>query len=984
MTDPVESPNDHSDRMSAKASGSPRGRRSGPRSSSPVLVGRESELGRLLEAATHPPAVVLVDGEAGVGKSRLVRELAREAGGANRRVLLSRCHQLSEPCPLAPVIEALGGIDGWQPPRPVSPLLGVLRPLLPELAKRLPPEPKPSQEARAERPKIFRALRELLEGLGPTVWILEDLHWADQGSLEFLSVLVGAVPDELALVLTYRTETFESSSPLLGLTSTIMSQGVGTTITVDPLSPDDVQALADAMLDTNSASQEFATRLYEWTAGIPFVVEQVVHELRHRNDVSAATLVPAPALDQLPVPRAVRDSVLQRLTSLSADARLMAWAAAVLEGPAEEDLLSDVAGLRPHRGATGLIEALSAGALEEHCNGLYGFRHALATRAVYGAIAGPRRRWLHLRAGRALQRRHKPQPLAQIAHHLKAGGSETWRLYAEAAAKAASAAGKHRVAAELLEDALSVSELPTPTMLRLALALGAAALHCVPPPPSAVGILQRILAESTLPAGVRGELRFSLARLLGRTGDPAGWRRETERAVGELRRRPALGVHAMMHLAQPFWYGEGALDDHLAWLDRAVEVVGEQTDRVARIAVSAQRAAILLSLGDPKGWAAIRDIPSWPRTAEERLSLLRGYHALAETALTLGHYARAESFLVEADRVQDQVGDRSWTVWLAMTHASMDWSCGRWEGLEDRLRRLLDVTAPTPVLSISNQFALGSLLLARGQLAEAQRILASALETARRTASFSQLVNVSARLSRVHLSREDAQAARDVTAMALAAVRGKDVWVLGRVVAREAVEALLACEDRESAREVVAEFAAGLRGLDAPAARASLAWCRGALAEADDRHGQAARYFSRSDDGFSRLPNRYEAARARERRARCLLAGDDGLAGGVLVSALETFRRLGADGDARRVRAQLKGQGLWRGGRTGYGNELSPREAQVARLAGMGQTNREIADALFISPRTAAAHMAASLRKLGLASRHQLGTSGTSPRTKDS
>lgn len=965
--------------MSAKALGSTRGTRPGRRPSSAVLVGREIELRRLVEAVTNPPAVVLVDGEAGIGKSRLVCELAREAGVSNRRVLLSRCHQLSEPCPLAPVIGALGGVEGWQPARPMSPLLGALRPLFPELAKRLPPEPKPSPDLQAERRKAFAALREFLEGLGPTVWILEDVHWADGVSLEFFGALATAVPNELALVLTCRTETFESSSPLLGLASTIMSQGVGTTITVNPLSPDGVQGLVNAMLDTNSASHEFATGLYEWTAGIPFVVEQVVHEWRNGNDLSPATLLPA-TLHQLAVPQAVRDSALQRVAPLSADARLMAWAAAVLGMPAEEELLSDVAGLPSRRGATGLIDALSAGALEEHSNGLYGFRHAFASRAVYGAITGPRRRRLHLHAARSLERRHKPQPLAQIAHHLRQGGSKEWPLYAEAAAKAASAAGEDRIAADLLEDALSVSELPRPARVRMALALGPAALRCVPPPPGAVGILQRILDQEMLPAGVRGELRFCLSRLLGHTGDPARWHTETERAVGELRRRPALGVHAMMHLAQPLRYSDGTLDDHLAWLDRAVVAVGGQTDRVARIAVSAQRAAILLSLGDRKGWAAIRDIPAPAQTVEERLALLRGYHALAETALTLGHYGRAESFLIEADRVQDQVGDRSLTVWLAMTHASMDWSCGRWEGLETRLRRLLAETTPTPALSVSNQFALGSLLLAKGQLAEAQGVLTSALETARRTASFSQLVNVSGRLGRVHLSRGDAPAARDVTANALAAVRGKGVWVMGRVVAREAVQALLACGKRESVREVVAEFAAGLRGLDAPAARATLAWCRGTLAEADHRHGQAARYYAQSDNGWSRLPNRYEAARARERRARCLLlAGDSGSAGGVLVDALETFRLLGADGDARRARTQLKAQGLWRGGRTGYGDELSPREAQVARLAGRGQTNREIADALFISQRTAEGHVAASLRKLGLASRHQLGALDTSP-----
>lgn len=510
----------------------------------------------------------------------------------------------------------------------------------------------------------------------------------------------------------------------------------------------------------------------------------------------------------------------------------------------------------------------------------------------------------------------------------------------------------------------------------MALALGEAARYSMPPC-SAVRILQRTLEEEPLPAGVRGELRFSLSRLLGHAGDAVGWRREAMRAVDELRRRPELGVRAMINLAQPLWHSEGELNDHLAWLGRAVETVARETDRVAHIVVAAQRATILLSLGDHKGWAAIRDIPNTADTTEEKLQLSRGYRGLAETTLGLGHHTRAESFLAEADRIHDQVGHRSWGLWLGATHASLDLFNGRWAGLEDRLHSLLEETAATPVLSVSNKFALGSLLLARGKLDEAQRILASALETARRTHSLSQFVAVSGRLARVHLEREDAHAARDVTAVGLGAVRCKDVWVLGRTLALEAVQALLACEEPESARKVVAEFATGLRGRDAPAARAALASCRGALAEADGRHGPAARHFARSEDGWGRLPNRYEAARARERRAGCSLAGDDIGPGGLLLSALETFQGLGADGDARRVRSQLKAQGAWRGGRRGYGDELSPREAQVARLAGMGQTNREIAEALFISPRTVGVHVAASLRKLDLASRRELRTFAT-------
>jgi DNA-binding NarL/FixJ family response regulator len=95
----------------------------------------------------------------------------------------------------------------------------------------------------------------------------------------------------------------------------------------------------------------------------------------------------------------------------------------------------------------------------------------------------------------------------------------------------------------------------------------------------------------------------------------------------------------------------------------------------------------------------------------------------------------------------------------------------------------------------------------------------------------------------------------------------------------------------------------------------------------------------------------------------------------LLLSALESFAALGATWDAARVRRSLREHGVarpWRGGRRGYGNRLSPREEEVARLAARGQTNREIAEALVLSPRTVQDHLAKAMRKLGVESRKAL------------
>ena len=937
---------------------------------SPVLVGRGQELGFLLEAAANPPGLAIVEGEAGIGKTRLVEELLGSRPLQGRRVLVGHSQRMRQPFPLGPVIEALGGIGGEPLATRLSPVVGALAGMLPELSQHLPPEPKPLGDPRTEQHRTFRAILELLEALGPAVLVLEDLHWADPATVDLLGFLVRRPPATLSVVLTYRRQGTEANLALSGLVSRAASETLSRVVSLDALGREEVRMLIGAMLGTAEVPEEFATLIHEWTSGIPFAVEEIIRLLRDRDPLLAVTGWPQGALDKVVVPPGIRDAFLARLAPLGRDARLVVWATAVLGRSADEDLVTTVAGLPPGRGASGLTEALSAGALEEREKGLYGFRHELGAQAVYESILGPQRRRLHLRAARALDARGQARPLAQIAHHLKQGESAEWPRYAEAAATAASSAGDDRLAVSMLEEVLSTAVLSRAATIRMSKALGHAAAFGVSE--KAMGILRRVVDEAGLPTGVRGELRLSLSWLMAHAGDIAGFHREARRAVAELRGRPELRVHAMMSLAQSLCSSESERDDHLKWLDRAMKEAEGCDDPVTRIALPAQRAAILLRLGDGAGWAAARDIPPAMDSVQEKFQLLKGYHALALTALGLGHHLRAESWLAEADRLHGELGNQWWDLWLGSTHACFDWVGGRWHGLDGRLRELLRKTVTIPVLTINNELTLGSLLLARGDLDEARRTLASALATARDAQLVWESVGVAGRLARVHLELGEPERAHRAAKLGLEAVRRTGSWVPARNVALEATQALIARGDLACARELVDEFAVGLRGRDAPAARAVLCSCRGAVAQACGDRESALRQFTTAADRWAELPHRLEAARARERRALAVPAGCNEERHALLLGALETLESLGADGDARRVRAQLTALRAWRGGRKGYGDKLSPREAEVARLAADGKTNREIAGTLVISPRTVEAHVAASLRKLRLASRDEI------------
>jgi len=951
------------------------------RPSSPGLIGRERELELLARTASAPPALISVEGEAGVGKSRLVREALRASGAAGRHLLLGHCHRLREPFFLGPVIEALRGAGHAPPGRPLSPVVGAAQPLLPELAHLLPEAPAPLGDPGADRHRVFRALRELLGAFGPTVCVLEDLHWADEATLELLAFLVSEPPEDLVLVLTYRGEELPRSSPLLRLASRLSSEALTGAIELAPLGVEEVRRLVGAILETEAVSDEAAEYLHEQTAGIPFALEEVIRLLRERGQLGLIERERGPReLHRIGVPPAIGQAIRERMEPFTDDARRIARAAAVLALPAGEELLAEVAGLAPSRAARALTRTLTAALLEEKAGDCYGFRHALATQAVYEQTPGPERTRLHLRAAQAREAAPEPRPLALLAHHFEeANRPDQWARYAEEAAEAAGAVGDHRAAARLLEQALRAPRLAPAARVRVALKLAAAALYS-DHPEAVVGELQRILDDESMSTGERGELRYWISRLRCQTGDRGAWREEMERAAEELGQRPGPASRAMVNLAWPV-YGEQPLERHLAWLDRAVQAAARTEDRAVRTAVLSQRASILLCVGDPKGWRAIRDIPREGGTPEEKLQLLRAQHSLAVMALGLGYHRRAEGFLAEVARLDGELDHASWGPWRETTQASLDWRSGRWEGLEARVRELAERTGGRAGISIVNEIVLGSLLLSQGRIEESEALWSSISERAEASGWMSSQVTASAWRARIRLARGDAAGARDAVARGLDVIRGKGIWCWGRELVPVAVKASLACGEQAEARDLAEELASGLRDRDAPAARAASCYCQGAVAQAAGGHAAAARLFARADTMWGELPSPYEAAQAREGRARCLLAAGDEHGAALLLGALEVFGDLRASWDAARVRGELKANGIappshGRGGRRAYGDELSPREAEVAHLAGVGRKNREIAELLFLSPRTVEDHVAAALRKLGLESRRELAEIG--------
>lgn len=940
----------------------------------PTLIGRETERQALIQQALRPPAVIFVEGEAGIGKTRLLADALHSPELSGTTMLTAHCQRLREPMPFAPVVDALRGL-GEILPANLSPVTGALRPLLPELANQLPPALDPLGEPGTERHRLFRAVRETLRAIGPAALVLEDLHWVDSGTCDLLRFLISQMPDDLVLVLTYRGE---AANPCRTFATSVRlpPHVASTELTLAPLSQSDVRRMAAEILATPDVSTDFAAHLHEHTMGIPFAVEELLRLMGGqkgfvRSDRRRARLT----IEGLGVPAALRNALLEQLAHAPYDVRLTVSAAAVLGVPASEALIGSVAGLTARRATNALSRALAGAMLHEHETGRYGFRHALAQHAAYDSVPPLERRRLHHRAARVLEQMPGPLPYVQLAHHCQqAGRHQAWARYAETAADRAVAVGDDASATRLLQQALSPTDLTAATRVRLAVKLGRAAVTGLDHTETVL-ILRRILAEEKLSLGIRGELRYRLGLLLrNQTGAALEGLGEIAAAVPELRRRPKLAARALASLAVPTYLTGGHITDHLAWAEQATATAARLGDPLLTINALGSRAVTLMHIGDPEAKAAARALPSSPEGPDERRDLARAFNNLAHAAASTGRLCEADAFL---DRSVQLLADTESAYVAGLTDSTrllLDWERGRWQGLEHQALRMGAILSDVPELEAEAALVLGLLSLAQGRLDDAEKRLRASAEACLPQGSVPALPAARGSLATLLLSRGDAQGAWGQVAPVLDAVRQKGIWVWAAAVAPCAVAALVRTGRAVQAHALVAEFTEGIQGRQAPAATASLYSCRGVLAEHDNSYGQAAAHYRSAEAVCRAMGAPYHAARALERGARCLLA-EDGSGDVHLVEALSAYHALGAGWDAARCRRALRSYGLiapHRRGRKGYGPRLSPREQEVARLAAGGRTNREIAEALFLSPRTVEEHVAHALRKLGVRSREVL------------
>ncbi|WP_239676976.1 helix-turn-helix transcriptional regulator [Natronosporangium hydrolyticum] len=973
-------------------------------------MGREREVAALGQALSQPPAVVLVEAEPGAGKSRLVQEFLAAPIGQRHRLLVAVCPPFREALTLGPIVDAVRQAREGVAGLPLTALAGALRPLLPEWADDLPPLPAPLDDAKAARHRLFRALAELIRAMGVTGVIVEDVHWADPVTMEFLLFLAShrasrQQAEPPSLLVTYRPADVPPGSLLLRLSSRLP---VGTTQLRIGLAPLDVlqtAGMVSSMLGDEPVSMEFARFLHERTGGVPLAVEESVRLLRDRADLFRRNgewvrrLLP-----DLQVSPTIRDSVLERVQRLTRPAQQVLQAAAVFAEPTPGDTVTVVAGVvgGPSRAvadpvppaadpvspassepmSAAISEAVASGLLREDERLRLTFRHAFMSQVVYEAIPGAERRRLHRLAGEQLERLDPPPVVALTRHFREANQVEKWSHFAEQAAERAVAGGDHTTATALLTELLhAADQLPPETQLRLARRLATIALgrreqvdelH-----QRVVAVLRRVVETGSLNDREQAQLRNPLGRLLAQQGDLAAAQTELERAIPHLGQDTAEAGRVMTYLGWP-WLGPWGAQAHREWLRRAAALDHSRLSPVERTSLQADRAVALLQLGDDEGWQVASALPAVSESDSPALRRQRCRACLNfGTAATLwGLYDRARRWLAEGMALADAEHYPRIRSKIAFGEVELAWLSGHWQELEPQLTAVAHDEDTEPLVALNAARLLGWWHTVDGSLRRGEEYFTAAMRDARHFGAIEDELDLAAGLGRLRLAEGRVGEALAVTAAPLAPVVSKQVWLFATALAPVRVAALTTAGKLNEAVELVTAYEQGVRERPVPASLAGLATCQALLAEGQG--APAAARYAAAAEAWQRLPRPYEVLLAQERQARCLFAEGAEQSGQELLTRVwQGLAELGARADEERVGRQLREYGVdvrrpWRGGRRGYGTQPSPRELEVIKLVLAGKTNREIAQVLHKSPRTVAGQLASVMRKLGVSSRTEL------------
>jgi class 3 adenylate cyclase len=513
-----------------------------------ILVGREDELSTLedalLAACRGEGSVVVLAGDAGMGKTRLCAELADRAERIGATVLEGSCSEADIALPYLPFLEAIGNYLSTGESAKVRQRLGVH---VHELSKVFPQLAEATSQAanEAETPdarlRLFEAILALL-GLAAEerglLLIVEDLHWADASTRELLDYITRRLRNRRMLVLaTYRRDEMHRKHPLLPTVQGWQRSRLAQLIEVEPLAPEGVAKMVSSIFDNTAVGAEFRDFMHARSEGNPFVLEEMLKAAIDRGDIyrEEADWQRKP-ISELRIPETVRDSILLRVERLDATQAEILRCAAILGRSFDYQTLIRLSEQDRMAVETALQTAVQQQLLEEESGsrGRYRFRHALTQEAIYEDLSAPTRERLHSSAADVLAERAET-PKAEVAFHLRNANrwQEAIQVTMEAAAAAEARFGYGEAAAlySLLLPVVTTGVERARLLCRLGEAYWMMGSSARAVEPLEEGVRQ--LEQAGQPLEAARHL-LTLGRCYWERGDPRLARAEYERALGTL------------------------------------------------------------------------------------------------------------------------------------------------------------------------------------------------------------------------------------------------------------------------------------------------------------------------------------------------------------------------------------------------------------------------------------------------------------------
>jgi DNA-binding CsgD family transcriptional regulator len=935
----------------------------------PILVGRDDLLElaerRIGEAAAGRGQLLLLAGEAGVGKSRLLGAIRRKARASGFIVANGSLAPQDQQLPAALILElarTLSRSDGTEQlgedllalgPDPTADALGSRRRFVIEIADRI---------ARfADRPVMLD---------------FEDVQWADEISLEIVGELARRSRDlPLLLVAAYRREDLPPGAFFREWRARLIAQRTAEEARLAPLTREQTGLMTTLILDTGlPAPREVVDAVYQRTDGIPLHVEELLGAL----DENAKT--DGRAIRDVTVPDTIEDAILARLAQLSPEARAVGRAGAVIGRCFIPSVLAGIMD-RPLGDLDGPLEELrSRSFLFEQNPDYLDFRHQLLRDVLYRTVPAAELRRLHARAGEFCAALDGQSEVHASVHFERAGlRGQAFRTALSGAREAARMSARqesfdlYQRAASNMPDDLPLEEQAA---LFAEYSAAAAAIERLDEERSA----SRLARDRYLQLGRQleaADLLAGMAVSMGRDGCPVEDRLAlAEEALAEVERLPAsperervrsllVGVRASFELdasmndaartdAQEAFRLAGAMGDREGELDAEITMA-----RLDILEGSYQR-------GLDRGLRAAREA----RDAGYEGVGVTGYRNLAIAAARLMDYEAAEAAIREGLRYADAIEQSHCRQMMATTSAFMAWADGRWDEASVTARQEL-VERGCRRGELGSLDVLGLVAMSRGEIDEARRRLDESLGVGRRMHEVAFILPALWGLAETDLVAGEPRGAAAHCAEALElAVASEERALLVPFVAT-GVRAWLALQRPDEAERWLAATREHLAGWET-IARPALLHAEGLVKLATGSLGAARDALEAAARGWAGAHRMWEAAWARLDLAQCQLRSNRVAAATLLlVAARAEATELGSRPLLARI-DELERVARGRGSVDEPWRPLTAREFEVARLIADGMTNGQIAEELGVAPKTASAHVEHILAKLGVTRRTEI------------